>query len=188
MCSKRLVAVLPRKASLEPESDAGNGWDGAEDDEDRFVTKRIRLLHLFFPRFTNHFAIFSEPNDSARSDNPDRVFQSLTTSPQTSMRHLSFQMELRSLKDKKGSSRIFKKMSDVRQIGDIERVHRENRGVRERKKSVNFDKIKYGRRGECQCCLFLCVKFLSISCSTLQPYTHSPPHPHPPPPSLARFP
>jgi len=63
------------------------------------------------------------------------------------MRTLSFATELRSLKEKKGSSRIFKKMSDVRQIGDIERVHRENRSVRERKKSIDFEKIRYGRRG-----------------------------------------
>ena len=84
---------------------------------------------------------------SGRSDNPNALFNTLTASPQSSMRRLSFAMELTSLKEKKGSSRIFKKMSDVRQIGDIERVHRENRSVRERKRSVDFEKIKYGRRG-----------------------------------------
>ena len=92
--------------------------------------------------------INSDEYDSARTDNnPNKLFETLTTSPQTSMRRLSFAKELRILNEKKGGSRIFRKMSDVRQIGDIERVHRENRGERERKKSVDFDKIKYGRRG-----------------------------------------
>ena len=86
----------------------------------------------------------SNPNPGAGRDNPDQLYHELTSSPTTSMRRLSFQKELRSLQDKKGSSKIFKKMSSTKQIGDIERVHTMNASARDRKKSVDFQKIKYG--------------------------------------------
>ncbi|GMI09056.1 hypothetical protein TrLO_g3199 [Triparma laevis f. longispina] len=92
----------------------------------------------------------SEPS-SARDDpnynKPDAVLARLDYSPNAELRHLQFEKEIRSLKEKKGGSRIFRKMSSTNRIGDIERVHQLRAQMKDRRKSVDFIQQKYGRRG-----------------------------------------
>jgi len=78
---------------------------------------------------------------------PDQVMARLEHSPQAELRHLQFEKEIRSLSEKKGGSRIFRRMSSTNRIGDIERVHAMRSATKGRRTSVDFNEIKYGRRG-----------------------------------------
>ncbi|GMH47307.1 hypothetical protein TrRE_jg12791, partial [Triparma retinervis] len=92
---------------------------------------------------------------SSRTDpnynNPQQVIMRLQHSPNTEVRSLQFKKDMMSIKEKKGGSRIFKRMSSTNRIGDIERIHslKEGKGGRKksRRRSVDFNKINYGRRG-----------------------------------------
>ena len=59
---------------------------------------------------------------------------------------MQVEKELRSTKEKVGSSRIFRSLSSTNRIGDIERIHH-LRSSLPKATSVDFDALKYGRRG-----------------------------------------
>lgn len=112
-----------------------------------------------------------------------KVMTRLQHSPNAEVRELQFQKEMISIKEKKGGSRIFRRLSSTNRIGellllglalfhspppcsnpcpfitlylpsatfnpaagDIERIHSIKEGKSGRRKSVDFNKINYGRR------------------------------------------
>mmetsp|Transcript_16268 Transcript_16268/g.33476 ORF Transcript_16268/g.33476 Transcript_16268/m.33476 type:complete len:928 (-) Transcript_16268:25-2808(-) len=94
-----------------------------------------------------------EDSRASKRDDPDynkpaEVIKRLQHSPNTEVRELQFKKEMMSINERKGGSRIFKRMSSTNRIGDIERIHSIKEGRNEkRRKSVDFNKINYGRRG-----------------------------------------
>ncbi len=70
-------------------------------------------------------------------------------SPASEFRSLQFAKDLSTTKSTVGGSRVFRRMSSTNRIGDIERLSSMKQKSRnsQRKGSVDFNRLRYGRRG-----------------------------------------